>query len=93
MMLWLAWMIREYGLRHLDVKNFSNVDGKELCTMGLQDVMQKTTPYNAEVLMQNLKCFKQGLLALSYLEGGTVPQPPLLLTFPFCEIEQMLLSD
>lgn len=62
-MLWLEWVVNEYGLHHIDLGKFSHICGAELCKMSVEDLSKYTTRYNSEVLVQHMKFLKQGTVA------------------------------
>ncbi|CAK8694253.1 transcriptional regulator ERG-like [Clavelina lepadiformis] len=59
---WLQWVVNEYGLHHIDLSKFAEVDGGALCRMSIDDFTKYTTRYNGEVLVQHLKFLKQAAI-------------------------------
>ncbi|XP_078538113.1 Friend leukemia integration 1 transcription factor isoform X2 [Lissotriton helveticus] len=63
---WLEWAIKEYGLMEIDPSLFQNMDGKELCKLDKEDLLQTTSLYNTEVLLSHLNYLRESSSSLGY---------------------------
>nr|XP_039248059.1 transcriptional regulator Erg-like [Styela clava] len=59
---WIEWMAKEYGLHHIDLKKFEEINGPNLCRMSVEELTKYTTRYNSEVLVQHIKFLKQAAI-------------------------------
>ncbi|KAK7114091.1 hypothetical protein V1264_000212 [Littorina saxatilis] len=68
---WLELVSRDQGLRALDVTSFSNVDGRSLCRMRREDLMQMVGPYEADVLLTSLTYLRRACMSPMSADGMT----------------------
>ncbi|XP_037532665.1 fli-1 proto-oncogene, ETS transcription factor-related sequence [Nematolebias whitei] len=73
---WLDWAIKEYVLEEVDVSLFQALDGKALCKMSKEDMMQLTSAYNADILLSHLNYLRQSSPTFSYSTTPTNSTPP-----------------